>query len=444
MIADHSVPKSSNLPKATVAFQTVGCKLNQAESEALAYKFADAGFSVVTPEKNPDVYILNTCTVTHIADRKCRQYLRAFHRSNPGALIVAAGCYVERDAAGVQVEGVNLLVNNADKNNLVKIVTDQLSDRRSGFGDNGNHTFSGAFRTRAMVKIQGGCSYACSYCIVPHVRGREQSVSVEKILAEIESREQEGCKEVVLTGTRIGNWDGEGGLEGLLRRILEETTIPRIRLSSLQPREISPALMELWRDNERICRHLHLALQSGCDATLKNMKRKYSIDEYEIAVDMVREVMPDISITTDIIVGFPGETDYEFEESYLFCERIGFANMHIFPYSSRAGTPAAKMPGKVPDKVKKSRSRRMIEMAKLNSLAFRHKFGGKVMPVLWEEQKPNNLWVGHTGNYIKVYACSSCSLSNCLLATKLGDEYLQGLWGEVLPVEVVSNEPVEL
>jgi len=423
----------------TVALQTVGCKLNQAESETLARRFANDGFSVVTPEENPDVYILNTCTVTHIADRKCRQYLRAFHRKNPRALIVVAGCYVERDIDGVQVEGVNLAVNNKNKDNLVEIVESRLASRGISCNGDGYHALPGSFRTRAMVKVQEGCAHACSYCIVPHVRGRERSMAIETILSEIESREQEGCKEIVLTGTRIGNWDGESGLEGLVRRILEETAIPRIRLSSLQPRELSPALVDLWKVSDRVCQHLHLALQSGCGTTLERMRREYSIGEYESAVNMVRDAIPDIAITTDIIVGFPGETEGEFEESYRFCERVGFANMHIFPYSSRTGTLAAKMPGKVPDKVKKSRSQRMLEMAKQSSAAFRHKFKGEVVPVLWEEQKSNNLWIGHTGNYIKVLTRSSHSLKNCLVPVKLGDEHQQGMWGEVLPSEVAFD-----
>ncbi len=430
-MTDDPVPDSSISPKSTVAFQTVGCKLNQAESEALARRFVDAGFELVDSREGPDVYILNTCTVTHVADRKCRQYLRSAHRKNPRALVVAAGCYVERDAGEAKVEGVDLAVGNAEKMHLVELVKNKMAVKEFTSVNNGHTPVSSPFRTRSMVMVQEGCSRGCSYCIVPHVRGLERSVPAQTILSEIKARAHEGYREVVLTGTRIGVYGDEGGLEGLLKRILAETDINRIRLSSLQPREISDSLVELWCGDERLCRHLHLALQSGCGATLERMRRNYSIDEYASTVNMVRQAMPDIAITSDIIVGFPGETDEEFEECYSFCAGIGFADMHIFPYSVRTGTPAANLPGRVPDKTKKARSLRMIELAKQSAADFRRKFRGQVMPVLWEERKENNLWIGHTGNYLKVFTMSDESLHNCLTDTKLGGEYRQSIWGDV-------------
>ena len=428
---DDEDPGPGRDARATVAFQTVGCKLNQAESESLARKFLSAGFSVVAPDKNPDVYILNTCTVTHIADRKCRQHLRSFHRRDPGALVLAIGCYVDRAAAEVQVEGVDLAIGNADKGRIIEMVEAQLGEESISNRGNGHHAPLAPFRTRALVMVQDGCNQHCSYCIVPHVRGRERSVPGETVIAEVKARANEGCKEVILTGTRIGAYGGVGGLEGLVQRILDETTIPRLRLSSLQPRELSPSLIRLWRDNERVCRHLHLALQSGSDAALKRMGREYSISEYEVAVNAVRDAIPDIAITTDVIVGFPGESEEEFEESYRFCERMGFARLHVFPYSARPSTLAARMPNRVPEKTKKTRSQIMLKLAKRSTQDFRRRFQGETMPVLWEERKKDHLWIGHTDNYLKVITRSDEPLHNCLLNTRLGSEYEDALWGDI-------------
>ncbi|MCL0094018.1 tRNA (N(6)-L-threonylcarbamoyladenosine(37)-C(2))-methylthiotransferase MtaB [Dehalococcoidia bacterium] len=420
-------PEYINPTRPTVALQTVGCKLNQAESESLACKFLNAGFGVVAPNQDPDVYILNTCTVTHISDRKCRHHLRSFRRLNPRALVLATGCYVDRDAAGVCVEGVDLAVGNGDKDRLVEIVRDRLGKPSDGSPGHDARLF----RTRTLVKVQNGCNQCCSYCIVPHVRGRERSVPAGEVISEVRDKAGRGYQEIVLTGTRIGAYDGAGGLAGLVRRILDDTAISRLRLSSLQPGELSTSFIELWRDSGRICRHLHLALQSGSDSVLKRMGRGYCTSEYEETVNLVREAMPDVAITTDVIVGFPGESEEEFEESHRFCERIGFAGLHIFPYSARPGTPAARMSGKVPEKIKKARSRIMIDLASRSAREFRRRFSGRTMPVLWEEAKGENLWVGHTGNYIKVIARSDEPLRGCLIETKLGSGYEDALWGDM-------------
>jgi threonylcarbamoyladenosine tRNA methylthiotransferase MtaB len=422
-------PEHGSSPHVTVAVQTVGCKLNQAESEALAREFLDAGFKVVAPNKRPDVYILNTCTVTHIADRKCRQYLRSFHRTNPNSLVVAMGCYVDRSESDVRVEGVDITISNMDKDRVVEIVQNQLDPKRY-LNINDCSTLDDPFRTRAMTKIQDGCSHSCSYCIVPFVRGPEHSIPMKTVLDEIEAQADNGCQEIVLTGTRIGTY--EGRIEELIRRILKETSIPRIRLSSLQPEELSPFLIGLWENNDRVCRHIHLALQSGSQSVLERMNRAYTIVEYEAAVKTVRDAMPDIAVTTDIIVGFPGETDEEFQESLEFCKKVGFAGMHIFPYSARNGTKAADMPNKVADKVKKARSQIMLDLATQSARGFCQRFQGETMQVLWEERKGKNLWIGHTGNYIKVYTKTDEFLENCLSNVRLGTEYEQGLWGEII------------
>ncbi|HAZ32164.1 MAG TPA: tRNA (N(6)-L-threonylcarbamoyladenosine(37)-C(2))-methylthiotransferase MtaB [Dehalococcoidia bacterium] len=427
---DDEDPEHIKGARPTVALQTVGCKLNQAESESLACKFLGAGFGIVAPDQDPDVYILNTCTVTHIADRKCRHHLRSFRRLNPRALVLAAGCYVDRDAAGVCVEGVDLAVGNGDKDRMVEIIRDRLG--KPGFPDSSPGHDARLFRTRTLVKVQDGCNQCCSYCIVPHVRGRERSVPAGEVISEVKDRAGRGYQEIVLTGARIGAYGGAGGLAGLVRRILDETAIPRFRLSSLQPGELSTSFIDLWRGNGRICRHLHLALQSGSDSVLKRMGRGYSTSEYEETVNLVREAIPDIAITTDVIVGFPGESDEEFEESYRFCKRIGFAGLHIFPYSARPGTAAARMPGEVTQKIKKARSRIMIDLAGRSARDFRWRFSGQTMPVLWEEAKGERLWIGHTDNYIKVIARSDEPLRGCLTQTKLGGGYEDALWGDIL------------
>lgn len=433
----------SGTAKGKIALETVGCKLNQAESQSLAHSFIRAGYRLVAPEENPDVLILNTCTVTHIADRKCRQYLRHFHRQNPDSLIVAAGCYADRDPDGLlRVEGVDLAIGNRDKERLLKVVEERQALRGISRGGNGHRPAAmllTSLRTRSMIKVQDGCSYLCSYCIVPRVRGAERSMPAVEILRAINGVVDEGCQEVVLTGTRIGAYNGPGGLEGLLRQILDETSVPRIRLSSLQPGEISPTLLRLWSENERVCRHLHLALQSGCDSVLHRMKRKYTTVEYRRAVEAARAAMPDVAITTDVIAGFPGETAEEFEESYRFCEDTGFAALHIFSYSARPGTLASQLAGRVPEKVKKERSRMMLDLARRSASAFRCRFQGSTMPVLWEEQGADGLWTGHTGNYLKVATRSGEPLANRVLETRLIGEHEDALWGKVETITVSSS-----
>ncbi len=409
-----------------VALQTLGCKLNQAETESLARQFLEAGYQVVAPDQAADVYLLNTCTVTHIADRKCRNMLRLAHRRNPEALIVATGCYAERAAAEVSgIEGVGLVVGNRDKESLVDIIRDRRNGQGScGVGDTAEVS---PFRTRAMVKIQEGCSQPCSYCIVPRVRGREQSRPQDDVMAEVKTRVAEGYKEVVLTGTRIGRYEHDGGLQGLVERILKECEVQRLRLSSLEPCDLTPGLLSLWRDR-RLCPHIHMPLQSGCDSVLRRMGRVYTTADYEHAAALAREAIRDLSLTSDIMVGFPGESEQEFGESYRFCERMGFAAMHVFPYSARPGTKAARMSDKVGDSEKKRRCQLMLELAHRSSRSFRERFLGQSLNVLWEGNK-DGIWLGLTDNYLRVFLPSRESLSNSIMPTKMiaqRDGILQG------------------
>jgi threonylcarbamoyladenosine tRNA methylthiotransferase MtaB len=399
----------------TIALDTVGCKLNQAESQLFARQFAQRGYRLVPADNVADVYILNTCTVTHTTDGKCRKLLSQARRRNPEALVVAVGCYVERARQDLaQIKGVDLVLDNRQKMDLVTRLEESgyLSPPSAPAPANAN------FRTRAFVRVQDGCNNFCAYCIIPLVRGREMSLPAEQVLSEIKQRVAEGDREVVLTGTEIGAYSHQDvGLAGLLKRILKETDIARLRLSSLQPPEITPELLGLWRDG-RLCRHFHLSLQSGSDAVLKRMGRRYSAADYKRAVDSIRGAVPEAAITTDVIVGFPGETDEEFKESYDFAKQMRFARIHVFPYSPRPGTKAAIMPNHVEDKAKQERSRNVLALSRQAVRNFKKKFLGQTVMVLWEKQS-GGVWSGLTDNYIRVFTKSDKDLTNQLVPVKL-------------------------
>jgi len=421
-----------------IALETLGCKLNQAETELLARQFVEAGHRLVSSVGEADIYILNTCTVTHIADAKARHLLRLAHRRNADARLVATGCYAQRVPQELtRIEGVGLVVGNDEKSRLPWLLKEAgwLSQPTSIQGDPITASES-VFRTRAFIKIQDGCNNFCSYCIVPLVRGREKSLQADQVVAEVRHRVSSGTKEVVLTGTEIGSYNYDGiNLKRLLKNILTETDVVRLRLSSLQPQEISPELIDLWH-NPRLCPHFHLSLQSGSDGVLKRMKRRYTISDYQKAVSSIRALVPDAAITTDIIVGFPGETDEEFQESYEFCQKIGFARIHVFPYSPRQGTEAAKMPANLTNSARTQRNQNLGALATECAQNYRHGFLGRKMSVLWEKQS-GGIWSGHTGNYIKVYTRSNEDLRNKILPVKLIKIYKDGVWGEVIETRSV-------
>ena len=399
----------------TVSIETLGCKLNQAESEALALRLAAKGYNLVSPSESSDIYILNTCTVTRIADRKSRYLLRLARRRNPDALVIAMGCYADRDAGELdKLKCVDLIISNSEKESLPELIKSKLRQT--------SHETCEAdiLRTRSMIKIQEGCNHFCTYCIVPYVRGHEQSLPADEIVKEIKSRISMGFKEVVLTGTKIGAY--QPGLETLIRRILDRTDVQRLRLSSLQPDDITGSLLGLWSDR-RLCHHLHLPLQSGSDPTLKRMNRPYDTAKYETAVEHIRKAVPQVSITTDVIVGFPGETDEEFEESYRFCQHMSFANLHVFSYSDRPGTAAASMPEQIDEKIKKDRSKKMLRLARESVARFSEQFCGETLPVLWESEISHGTWDGLTDNYIRVMTRSDRPLKNEITDAKLGGTY---------------------
>jgi threonylcarbamoyladenosine tRNA methylthiotransferase MtaB len=419
-----------------IALETLGCKLNQAETELLARQFVEAGHRLVSSVDEADVYILNTCTVTHIADAKARHLLRLAHRRNADALVVATGCYAQRMPQELtQIEGVSLVVGNDEKPNLLRLLCEAGHlDKSTSTHEDYITNYEPVLRTRAFIKIQDGCNNFCSYCIVPLVRGREKSLPSDQIVAEVRHRVSSGAKEVVLTGTEIGSYNYDGiNLKRLLENILTETDVIRLRLSSLQPQEISPELIDLWRD-PRLCPHFHLSLQSGSDEVLRRMKRRYGVSDYREAVSLIRALVPDAAITTDIIVGFPGETEEEFEESYDFCQKMGFARIHVFPYSPRQGTEAARMPVHLANSVRTQRNQNLGALARECAQKYWQRFLGRTMSVLWEKQSfqwKDGLWSGHTDNYIKVYTRSNEDLRNKILQVKLIKVWKDGVWGEV-------------
>lgn len=407
--------KTSPTGTITVAIETLGCKLNQAESESIALQFTKNGCRLVSPSEPADIYILNTCTVTSTADRKARYFLRLARRRNPDATIVALGCYPERNAEELRkLKCADLILGNDAKDNITSIL-DIARSRPSCVRFDGD-----VLRTRSMIKIQEGCDHYCSYCVVPYVRGRERNRSADEIIAEIDARINIGFKEIVLTGTNIGAY--QPGLESLIKRIIDETEVQRLRLSSLRPGDINEGLLEPWSD-ARLCRHLHLPLQSGSDTVLKRMNRPYSIDAYAAAIARIREAIPKASITADIIVGFPGETDEEYEESYNFCQRMSFSNLHVFSYSQRPGTAAADMPHQIDEHIKKERSGKMLKLARDSALHFGRRFKAETLPVLWETEIAPGVWDGLTDNYIRVMAHSDRPLKNEIIDARLSEGY---------------------
>jgi len=416
--------------KLKVAFHTLGCKLNQAESELLARQFTEAGYRVVS-DYGADVYVLNTCTVTHIADRKSRHWLRLARRRNPRALIIATGCYAQRNRQEL-APLADLVVDNKEKEHLLA-----LTQTLKGLAESEtkqSQVLAATVRTRSLIKIQDGCHSPCTYCIVPKVRPHECSLPASQIIDDVKQKVAFGYKEVVLTGTKVGSYrDDSTDLRDLVQHILNSTDIERLRLSSLQPSEISFELLALWQD-ERLCRHFHLALQSGSETVLQRMRRSYSPDKYQRTVNLIKEKIPDVAITTDIMVGFPGESDEEFEQSYSFCQQAGFANIHVFPFSPRPETAAARMPEQIKDKVKQERNQRMLELSRSCRCRFCEQFLGQTMPVLWEKETSpgSGIYSGLTGNYIRVFAHSEKPLSNEVTPVKLVEFHDQEMWGELV------------
>jgi len=450
----------------TASIATLGCKLNQSESDEMARELAGVGVQLVPFGRPADLCIINSCTVTHTGDRKSRQLIRQAVRANPDAVIVVAGCYAEVEPEAVRaIDGVHLVIGNSGKERLLELLRAQQlglggDDTNSPHqspalrrnGSAGNPERGACVRTRAFVKVQEGCDNHCSYCIVPQARGHQRSRPMEQVLDEIRELVVHGYQEVVLTGVNISaygrDWGAEGassnargrGLVSLMRRILSETELPRLRLSSLQPEDWNEGFNELLGSG-RVCRHLHLSLQSGSDAVLKRMRRRYNVARYEKIVGEARAAVPGVAITTDVIVGFPGETEEEHLETEAFLRSIGFAGVHVFKYSPRDGTAAAAMPDQVAPRVKQERSDRLIRLAEEMGRTFRSRFAGSVLEVLWEERLrpeeaaglglgPGGPWFsGISDNYVRVYARGLRELSGTIGGTRIEGLAADGVVG---------------
>ena len=375
-----------------VAALTLGCKLNQAETEAAARALRGAGCVTVDRPTEADAWLINTCSVTHVADRKARRLIRLARRLTPNAPVVVTGCYTEHAGGALAAElGVAAVVPNAEKARAAAAVLEELGrtggDGAAGRVGQAERSEQAGGRTRAFVKIQEGCDDVCAFCIVPSVRGRERAVPIAEVLAEVRERVAEGAQEVVLTGTQPGAYgrDREDGTNAarLLEALLSGSDAPRLRYSSIQPQDITPELLACW-DDARLCRHFHLALQSGSDAVLGRMRRRYSAAQFLEALERIRLAAPGAAITTDVIVGFPGETEADFERTYALCREAAFADMHVFPYSPRPRTSAALVEDDAAPPVKRERARRLRELAVEQATQFRGQLVGETLPVLFE------------------------------------------------------------
>lgn len=411
-----------------VAFLTLGCKVNQYESNAMAQKFLDAGYSVCGIKENPDVIIVNTCTVTNIADRKSRHILRKVKEENKNSIVVAVGCYVQVAKEKVdEIEEIDLSLGNVEKKDIVQIIECYIENKKrvekiidvnkeKEFLEMGLNTYTE--KTRATIKIQDGCNNFCTYCLIPFARGRIRSRSKENVIKEVEQIAKKGIKEIVLTGIHIASYGKENKennyfLIDLLEDLNKIQGIERIRLGSLEPTIITEEFAKRLSKLEKICNQFHLSLQSGCDETLKRMNRKYTTKQFEEVAQILRKYFKDVNLTTDIIVGFPGETDEEFEQTYNFLKNISFYKMHIFKYSPREGTLAQKMPMQVDGNKKEERSEKLIELSNINQEMYNKKYINKKIMVLFEE-KVGDYWEGYTKNYIRVKVKTEENLENRL------------------------------
>ena len=403
----------------------------------MAQKFLENGYEICELEENPNVVVVNTCTVTNIADRKSRQVLRKVKEENPQSIIVAVGCYVQVAKETVEnMKEIDLCLGNVEKKDIVKKVEEYMKknqkenieiidvNKETEFQEMGAITFSE--KTRATVKVQDGCNNFCTYCLIPFARGRIRSRKKENVIEEVKKIAEKGIKEIVITGIHIASYgkdfDNNYRLIDLLEDLDKIDGIERIRLGSLEPTIVTKEFAERLSKLDSICNQFHLSLQSGCDETLKRMNRKYSCDEFFKVTEILREYFKDVNLTTDIIVGFPGETNEEFESTYEFLSKIKFYKMHIFKYSPREGTLAAKMTNQIDGNIKEERSQKLIELSNKNEREYNEKYIGKSVEVLFEEEK-DGLWSGYTKNYVRVFVENDESLENKIQKVEIKDVY---------------------
>lgn len=418
------------------ALHNLGCKVNAYETEAMQHLLEEAGYEIVPFTQKADVYVINTCSVTNMADRKSRQMLHKAKKNNPDSIVVAAGCYVQTSEKEVLNDlSVDIVIGNDRKHDLVRLLEeyslDSVNDTVDDIND-GKHDFEELFidqtkeHTRAFIKVQDGCNQFCSYCIIPYARGRVRSRRFENVIAEVERLAANGFKEIVLTGIHLSSYgvdfEEATGLLELIQAVNAVKGIERIRLGSLEPKIVTEHFASELSKLDKICPHFHLSLQSGCDATLKRMNRKYTTKEYERGCELLRKYFVHPAITTDVIVGFPGETEEEFEQTKAYLEHIHFYEMHIFKYSKRKGTRAAVMPDQIDEQVKAARSEKLIALGHDMSKEFRKFYIGKNEEVLFEEKAvigDKEYFVGYTKEYVKVAKKTDENLENQIVSGRI-------------------------
>lgn len=418
------------------ALHNLGCKVNAYETEAMQHLLEEAGYEIVPFTQKADVYVINTCSVTNMADRKSRQMLHKAKKNNPDSIVVAAGCYVQTSGKEVLNDlSVDIVIGNDRKHDLVRLLEeyslDSVNDTVDDIND-GKHDFEELFidqtkeHTRAFIKVQDGCNQFCSYCIIPYARGRVRSRRFENVIAEVERLAANGFKEVVLTGIHLSSYgvdfEEATGLLELIQAVNAVKGIERIRLGSLEPKIVTEHFASELSKLDKICPHFHLSLQSGCDATLKRMNRKYTTKEYERGCELLRKYFVHPAITTDVIVGFPGETEEEFEQTKAYLEHIHFYEMHIFKYSKRKGTRAAVMPDQIDEQIKAARSEKLIALGHDMSKEFRKFYIGKNEEALFEEKAvigDKEYFVGYTKEYVKVAKETDENLENQIVSGRI-------------------------
>lgn len=429
---------------AKIAFYTLGCKVNQADTASMENLFLRSGHQLVSFDGEADVYIINTCVVTNTGQRKSRQTIHRAIRKNPNALIVVTGCYPQTAAEEVKaIAGVDMIIGNQDRAQIVQLVEERLAHRQTDTLDAVHKlTASTAFeemaagditdKTRAFLKIQEGCNQFCTYCIIPYARGPLRSRSLESIRTETQRLISAGFKEIVLIGIHLGCYGKENPdgptLYDAVKTVLDVPGVQRLRLGSLESVEVEPRLLTLMQEDARFCRHLHLPLQSGCDKTLQAMHRPYTTAKFKTLLADIKNRVPDIAITTDVIVGFPGETEADFETTCKFAESCGFSKMHIFPFSARKGTPAEKFAGAVTEAVKKERADILGRIDETMHKAFLQAMVGQTAEVLFEQPAGEDYFEGLTGNYQRVFVKSGG----------------RNLGGEILPVKITAFDGEKL
>ena len=432
------------------ALHNLGCKVNAYETEAMQEMLEQAGYEIVPFKEGADVYVINTCTVTNIADRKSRQMLHRARKMNPEAVVVAAGCYVQAKGGQEADPCIDIVIGNNHKKDLVRILKEYEENReKDRAGGNGReragaraageigdinrtkeyeslHLTRTGEHTRAYIKVQDGCNQFCTYCIIPYARGRVRSREMQDVVQEVRTLADNGYQEVVLTGIHLSSYgidfDGQRHLSDLIRAVHEIEGIRRIRLGSLEPGIVTEEFAGTLAAMPKICPHFHLSLQSGCDATLKRMNRRYTSEEYYEKCRILRKYFDDPALTTDVIVGFPGETEEEFQASFDFVDKVDFYETHIFKYSKREGTKAASMPDQVDEQVKAERSARLIALGEKKRKAYEERFIGKTVEVLVEEDAVidgKKVQTGHTKEYIKIALDAQENLRNCIVNVQI-------------------------